>query len=116
MVSILRGGTRTPSCCPHLHAVHHGAGLRYRLPVQPHSFNMKLNGVRNQSAGVFQRRASSDTSRKVRDIRGPVVGRLFKHDGVYHFSPALFKIELNVPTGMSSPSWPGTVMVPGFVG
>src|ERR1035438_2065397 len=74
MVSILRGGTRTPSCCPDLHAVHHGAGLRYRLPVQPHSFNMKLNGVRNQSAGVFQRRASSDTSRKVREYAAQLWG------------------------------------------
>src|ERR1039458_9653823 len=66
--------------------------------------------------GCLPTSASSDTSRKVRDIRGPVVGRLLKHDGVYHFSPALFKIELTYLRACHLPSWPATVMVPGFVG
>ena len=50
---------------------------------------------------------------KVRDIGGPVVGCPLKDDRVsFHlFSPAFFSIEFSVPTGMSSPGWPGTVIV-----
>jgi hypothetical protein len=70
----------------------------------------------DQFAGIFQRWAAGDTPRKVRDIRGPVLGRFFKHNGVCHFNLAFFNIEFNVPAGMSSPSCPGTVTVPGFVG
>jgi hypothetical protein len=86
--------------------IYHRDRLGNPLAPESHTFNVELDGFRNQPSRIFQGGAGGDTSRKIRDIGAPVIGGFFKHHGVFHhfLNPACFRIEFSVPGARSSPS------------
>src|SRR5207248_10824571 len=62
--------------------------------------------------GFLQRRSRSDTTRKIGNVGGPIVGPLFEYCGVgFHGSliSAFLNMDFSVPIGRSSFQSPGTV-------
>src|SRR4051794_19623427 len=62
----------------------------------------------------FECRPGGNAPRQIGHVSRPVVLRLLEHDCKLdaHFlfsSPAAFSTDLRVPTGTSSPGWPGMV-------
>src|SRR6185295_19662211 len=84
---------------------------------------MQLDGIANELENFSASLASCDTSRKVWNVCAVTCPALLNHNEVFHNSylshflrPALLRMLLSVPGGMSMPSFPATVTVPGLSG
>lgn len=83
---------------------------------------MKANSLSDELKHFFPRLTYSHTTREVRNMRSPARLASFNHYHVPHLDvsqplrPACLRMAFNVPGGMSTPVFPATVTVPGFVG
>src|ERR1700691_2238203 len=70
--------------------------------------------------GLIQRFPGCDAAGQVGHVGRPIVFCALEYHGVsqthcFASSPAAFRTDFKVPTGTSSPEWPGTVTTFGFV-
>jgi len=81
-------------------------GFGYRLRILSHSSNVKTYRPADQVRSLSERQSRRNAAGKIWDVRAETGLGLFEKNGVFHFSPACFRILLCVFRSRSMDGWP----------
>ncbi len=107
----------------YLYHVALGRRLGHCLARFSQRFDMQLYGIANKLQYFAASFSGREASGKIWDVCAVTRPALLNHNEIFHNSclshflrPAILRMLLSVPGGMSMPSFPATVTVPGFSG